>query len=92
MAHQQGGDNNGKKLKQQNILHPPTVTSDIKPIEKIRDERLSKTIQKFLLQKRIKKPTEIQRLCWPAMLKGLNVVAVAPTGSGKTLLLKVYIQ
>eukprot|EP00943_MAST-04B_sp_MAST-4B-sp1_P005801 g5801.t1 len=84
MTHQQGEHNNDKKTRRQSILHPPTVPSGIKPIEKIEDERLSKTIQKFLLKKRIEKPTEIQRLCWPAMLKGLNVVATAPTGSGKT--------
>lgn len=29
-------------------------------------------------------PTIVQRQCWPAALSGANILAIAPTGSGKT--------
>jgi len=34
---------------------------------------------------RVGEPTEIQRLAWPPISRGEHVLAVAPTGSGKTL-------
>lgn len=31
------------------------------------------------------KPTAIQSVCWPIALAGMDVIAIAQTGSGKTL-------
>lgn len=41
-------------------------------------------IRKFLLSSHIDKPTDIQKKVIPYILNGENVLAIAPTGSGKT--------
>jgi len=46
-------------------------------------EILSKELQKTI-EKRFKKPTLIQELVIPKVLAGNNVLAIAPTGVGKT--------
>eukprot|EP00944_MAST-04C_sp_MAST-4C-sp1_P009769 g9769.t1 len=57
----------------------------LQPIDDVGDARLSSSARQYLLKHGVQKPTNIQRLCWPAMLQGKNVLGVAPTGSGKTL-------
>ena len=59
--------------------------STLQPIDEVRDVRLSSCARQYLLKHGVQKPTNIQRLCWPAMIHGTNVLGVAPTGSGKTL-------
>jgi len=76
---------NEKKQKTNGNDDNNNTTVVIRPIETINDKQLSVAVQKFLNKKHIEKPTEVQQLCWPAMLNRINVVAVAPTGSGKTL-------
>ena len=45
---------------------------------------LAKPVQETLKEKGIYKPTEPQLKAIPFVLKGKNVLLVAPTGSGKT--------
>ena len=49
------------------------------------DFGLLPTLQKTLSEKRLVKPTEIQRQIIPLMMSGQSVVGVSETGSGKTL-------
>lgn len=46
-------------------------------------ESLNPELQK-IIQKRFKQPTLPQQLAIPAILSGLNVLAIAETGTGKT--------
>jgi len=45
---------------------------------------LDPNIQKLLSAKKIKEPTEPQAMAIPRILKGENVLLIAPTGLGKT--------
>jgi ATP-dependent helicase Lhr and Lhr-like helicase len=46
--------------------------------------QLDKKIQDYLVSKKINKPTESQNKSIPVILKGENVLLIAPTGLGKT--------
>lgn len=56
------------------------------PIKSFKDMRLPKTILKALEEKKIIKPTPIQMQGLPAALMGRDMIAIAFTGSGKSLL------
>ena len=54
-------------------------------ITDIADTRLPDSFRTYFSKASLVQPTPIQGQCWPAILSGNNVVACAPTGSGKTL-------
>lgn len=45
---------------------------------------VSKTVLTNILEQNYTDPTPIQMQCWPIMLRGREILATAPTGSGKT--------
>lgn len=53
-------------------------------INSFEELRLSKEIQKSLADSRVNIPTSVQRKALPPMMEGYNVIAKAPTGTGKT--------
>ncbi|KAI8998433.1 putative DEAD-box ATP-dependent RNA helicase 35 [Gaertneriomyces semiglobifer] len=55
------------------------------PIEHFRDMRLPKSILRHLKSKRIRRPTPIQVMGIPTALSGRDMIGIAFTGSGKTL-------
>ncbi|KAJ3129276.1 hypothetical protein HK098_001974 [Nowakowskiella sp. JEL0407] len=55
------------------------------PLTKFRDMRLPSTIIDFLISKNIKSPTPIQIQGIPVILSGRDMIGIAFTGSGKTL-------
>ena len=56
------------------------------PVKSFKDMRLPKSIIKALNEKNILKPTPIQMQGLPAALSGRDMIAIAFTGSGKSLL------
>lgn len=61
-------------------------TSVPPPITSLDDLRLPKHMRVFLKRAtKFSEPTAVQAQAWPAALSGANLVAVAPTGTGKTL-------
>ena len=54
------------------------------PILSIEDPALPESISQVIRFLNFNKLTAVQMQCWPAILSGLNVLAIAPTGSGKT--------
>jgi|UPI0004AC7493 ATP-dependent RNA helicase DDX5/DBP2 len=54
-------------------------------IDSVTDQRLPDTFRLYFKLSKLKRPTAVQCQAWPALLSGNNVVACAPTGSGKTL-------
>ena len=54
------------------------------PILSLEDPALPDTISQVIKSLNFNKLTAVQMQCWPAILSGLNVLAIAPTGSGKT--------
>lgn len=55
------------------------------PIKKFADMRLPEGILAGLEEKQIKKPTQIQMQGIPAILSGRDMIGIAFTGSGKTM-------
>jgi hypothetical protein len=55
------------------------------PIEAIDDKNLPKSVREVLEETKITEPTPVQKQCWPAIMSGANVLGLAETGSGKTL-------
>jgi superfamily II DNA/RNA helicase len=49
------------------------------------DSLLPPIFQQYCQQYNITKLTSVQMQCWPAILNGTNMIAISPTGSGKTL-------
>lgn len=43
------------------------------------------SLVKELKRAGFERPTPIQSVCWPLALAGIDVIAIAQTGSGKTL-------
>ena len=76
-----------KKVKGDNVPHPAT---DFELMD------VSKEVKKILLfnieQSLWKEPTAIQMQAIPAMLAGRDVLAAAPTGSGKVLKITSVIE
>lgn len=54
-------------------------------VESVTDQRLPESFRAYFKASKLSRPTAVQRQAWPALLSGNNVVACAPTGSGKTL-------
>ena len=71
------------KLQRKNLGIRVSGASCPAPIEHVTDERLP--MDSFGGLWKYDAPTPIQRQLWPAALCGLDIMAVAPTGSGKTL-------
>ncbi|KAM3147462.1 hypothetical protein pb186bvf_000269 [Paramecium bursaria] len=55
------------------------------PIKSFKDLRVDERILKILSKMKIKKPTPIQMQGIPAVLMGRDIIGVAPSGQGKTL-------
>ncbi|CAD8212438.1 unnamed protein product [Paramecium pentaurelia] len=55
------------------------------PIKSFQDLRVDDRILKILSKMKIKKPTPIQMQGLPAVLMGRDIIGVAPSGQGKTL-------
>ncbi|SBT36001.1 RNA helicase 1, putative [Plasmodium ovale wallikeri] len=55
------------------------------PIKNFRDMKFPKGILKALKKKKIKKPTQIQMQGLPSILIGRDIIGIAFTGSGKTI-------
>jgi ATP-dependent RNA helicase DDX41 len=55
------------------------------PITRFQDMKLPKPILDALLEKKIMRPTPIQMQALPAILSGRDLIGIAFTGSGKTL-------
>jgi ATP-dependent RNA helicase DeaD len=53
-------------------------------INSFEELRLSKEIHKSLAESGVSMPTSVQRKALPPMMEGYNVIAKAPTGTGKT--------
>jgi ATP-dependent RNA helicase DBP3 len=53
------------------------------PVLSFDDTALSKKV--LYATKNFDKPTPIQSICWPILLKNRDIIAIAETGSGKTL-------
>ena len=54
------------------------------PILNLYDPFLPPAFSKIFHSLGLSKPSPIQMQCWPAVLAGANILALAPTGSGKT--------
>eukprot|EP00041_Stephanoeca_diplocostata_P018773 m.396942 g.396942 ORF g.396942 m.396942 type:complete len:613 (+) comp21117_c0_seq7:188-2026(+) len=56
------------------------------PVDGLDDQLLPKIFRDYTRRNAtIRKPTPVQAQVWPALLAGVNVVGIAPTGTGKTL-------
>lgn len=64
--------------------HQTGNRKDKMEINSFEELRLSKEIQKSLADSRVNTPTSVQRKALPPMMEGHNVIAKAPTGTGKT--------
>src|SRR5665811_2365412 len=53
-------------------------------INSFEELKLSKEIHKALAESGVSIPTSVQRKALPPMMEGYNVIAKAPTGTGKT--------
>ncbi|XP_033228766.1 putative ATP-dependent RNA helicase TDRD12 isoform X2 [Belonocnema kinseyi] len=53
-------------------------------IESVTDARFSAHIHRALEAQDVRRPKKIQSYMWPAVKKGLDVIAVSPSDSGKT--------
>lgn len=49
------------------------------------DDRLPDLFRRYCTARELEEPTPVQAQCWLPALRGTNVIASAPTGSGKTL-------
>ncbi|XP_064641374.1 uncharacterized protein LOC135496154 isoform X2 [Lineus longissimus] len=56
-----------------------------KPTLQLESSHLAEYIKNRLAGKNFPLPTKIQSWCWPAILRGLNVIGIAPPRRGKTL-------
>jgi superfamily II DNA/RNA helicase len=54
------------------------------PVLTLQDPCLPEAFKQVFSSANLHSLTAVQMQCWPAILSGLNVLAVAPTGSGKT--------
>ena len=57
------------------------------PIVGINDDSLPTHFKQVFDALELKVPSPIQQQCWPCILAGANVLAIAPTGSGKDSIL-----
>lgn len=72
--------------KVRNVLYIDVNGSDIPPpIKNFRDMKFPKPILKALKKKKIDKPTQIQMQGLPSILLGRDIIGIAFTGSGKTI-------
>ena len=55
------------------------------PIDQVQGNGLPQSFGKVFDYLNLQTPSAVQKQTWPAVLNGANVIAVAPTGSGKTL-------
>eukprot|EP01035_Chromulina_nebulosa_P025748 gene25748-33627_t len=55
------------------------------PIKSVGDMHMPDIFKSILKELSISTLTTVQQQCWPAILSGANLIAIAPTGSGKTL-------
>jgi len=84
-------NNMGKRRRKDEAAVPVSVRTTISdyeesPATSIEDDRLPSILKKsFLDCKNLKQPTEIQSHCWLPLCNGRDLLALAPTGCGKTL-------
>ncbi|GAB66788.1 RNA helicase-1 [Plasmodium cynomolgi strain B] len=72
--------------KVRNVFYIDVSGSDIPPpIKNFRDMKFPKPILKALKKKKIDKPTQIQMQGLPSILLGRDIIGIAFTGSGKTI-------
>ena len=89
-----------KKKKEKNSTIPSLVTTEVKKDgndvsdhtvehlvswDSFADTPFEKPIQTALSEAGFEKPSQIQAKAWPTAIEGKDVIAVAKTGSGKTL-------
>ncbi|KAL4488411.1 hypothetical protein ABPG72_019261 [Tetrahymena utriculariae] len=72
-----------KVLKKYNVLMEGQNTPP--PIQSFEEMRFPKKIIAILKEKKVKKPTAIQMVGLPTVLLGRDMIGIAPTGQGKTI-------
>ncbi|KAL4438851.1 hypothetical protein ABPG74_016571 [Tetrahymena malaccensis] len=72
-----------KVLKKYNVLMEGQNTPP--PIQSFEEMRFPKKIIAILKEKKVKKPTPIQMVGLPTVLLGRDMIGIAPTGQGKTI-------
>lgn len=67
------------------LVKGSNLTNCPPPIESIDSVGLPIEFNQLFRAVSLTVPTSVQKQCWPALLSGNNVLAISPTGSGKTL-------